>query len=42
MDDLVELDMVDCETILGVDFIYSRHAMLDRRTRKVTFCFPIE
>ncbi|KAF3652621.1 hypothetical protein FXO38_15996 [Capsicum annuum] len=40
--DLIELDMVDFDAILGMDWLYSCYAILDCRTRKVTFYFPIE
>lgn len=38
--DLVELDMVDFNFILGMDWIYSCYTSLDCRTQKVTFYFP--
>ena len=37
--DLIELDMVDFDAILGMDWIHSCYATLDCRTLKVTFSF---
>lgn len=37
--DLVELDMIDFDSILVMDWLYSCYAILDCRTQKVTFSF---
>lgn len=42
MVDLVELDMVDFDVILGMDWLHSCYATLDYKTRKVKFNFPNE
>lgn len=39
MVDLVKLDMVDFDSILGIDWLHSCYATSDCRTRKV-FYFP--
>ena len=38
--DLFELDMVDFDVIMRMDWLYSCYASLDCRTRKVVFNFP--
>ena len=35
--DLIELDMVDFDVILGMDWLYSSYASIDCRTRVVKF-----
>ncbi|KAH0776590.1 hypothetical protein KY290_008001 [Solanum tuberosum] len=40
MADLVELDMIDFDDILGMDWFHARNASLDCRTRVVKFQFP--
>ncbi|KAH0665926.1 hypothetical protein KY285_027132 [Solanum tuberosum] len=40
--DLVELDMVDFDIILGIDWLHSCYASVDCRTRIVRFQFPDE
>lgn len=40
--DLVELNMVDFDVILGMDWLHSCYASMDCRTRKVTFRYPNE
>ncbi|KAH0694961.1 hypothetical protein KY285_022058 [Solanum tuberosum] len=40
--DLVELDMVDFDVILGMDWLHACYASLDCRTRTVKFQFPNE
>ena len=42
MDDLVELNMVDFDIILGMDWLYACYASVDCRTRIVKFQFPNE
>ncbi|WMV07854.1 hypothetical protein MTR67_001239 [Solanum verrucosum] len=42
MADLVELDMVDFDVILGVDWLHACYASIDCRTRAVKFQFPNE
>ncbi|KAH0729889.1 hypothetical protein KY289_001077 [Solanum tuberosum] len=42
MDDLVELDMVDFDVILGMDWLHSCYASIDCRTRVVKFQIPIK
>ena len=37
--DLIELDMVDFDVILGMDWLYSSYASIDCRTRMVKFQF---
>ena len=37
--DLIELDMVDFDVILGMDWLYSSYASIDCRTRVVKFQF---
>ncbi|MCF7184034.1 hypothetical protein L3H42_11085, partial [Corynebacterium sp. MC-13] len=38
--DLVELDMVDFDIILGMDWLHAYYASIDCRTRRVKFPFP--
>ncbi|XP_070004778.1 uncharacterized protein [Nicotiana sylvestris] len=40
--DLIELEMVDFDVIMGMDWLYSCFAKLDCRTRTVRFEFPSE
>ena len=40
--DLVELEMVDFDVILGMDWLYDSYASVDCRTRVVKFQFPNE
>ena len=40
--DLVELEMVDFNVILGIDWLHSCYASVDYRTRIVRFKFPDE
>ncbi|KAF3684468.1 hypothetical protein FXO38_00255 [Capsicum annuum] len=40
--DLIELDMIDFDAILGMDWLHSCYATLDCRTRKVSFPFSNE
>ncbi|PHT31182.1 hypothetical protein CQW23_27519 [Capsicum baccatum] len=40
--DLIELDMVDFDAILGMDWLHSCYAILDCKSRKVTFYFSNE
>ncbi|WMV55510.1 hypothetical protein MTR67_048895 [Solanum verrucosum] len=40
MDDLVELDMVDFDVILGMDWLHACYPSVDCRTRVVKFQFP--
>ena len=40
--DLVELNMVDFDVILGMDWLHAYYASIDCRTRKVKFRFPNE
>lgn len=40
--DLVELDMVDFDIILGMDWLHAYYASIDCRTRMVKFQFPNE
>ncbi|KAH0644892.1 hypothetical protein KY284_032776 [Solanum tuberosum] len=40
--DLVELDMLDFDVILGMDWLYSCYVSIDCRTRVVKFQFPNE
>ncbi|KAH0632967.1 hypothetical protein KY284_035753 [Solanum tuberosum] len=40
--DLVELDMVDFEVILGIDWLHAYYASIDCRTRVVRFQIPNE
>mgnify|MGYP003624051582 CR=1 FL=1 len=40
--DLVELDMLDFDVILGMDWLHSCYASIDCRTRVVKFQFPNE
>ncbi|WMV19054.1 hypothetical protein MTR67_012439 [Solanum verrucosum] len=40
--DLVELDMLDFDVILGMDWLHSCYASIDSRTRVVKFQFPNE
>ncbi|KAH0705892.1 hypothetical protein KY285_010419 [Solanum tuberosum] len=42
MADLVELDMVDFDVILGMDWLHACYASVDCRTRVVKFQFPNE
>ena len=42
MVDLVELNMVDFDVILGMDWLHACYASLDCRTRVVKFQFPNE
>ncbi|KAH0711565.1 hypothetical protein KY289_007524 [Solanum tuberosum] len=42
MADLIELDMVDFDVILGMDWLHACYASLDCRTRVVKFQFPNE
>ncbi|KAH0689164.1 hypothetical protein KY289_016522 [Solanum tuberosum] len=42
MDDLVELDMIDFDVILGMDWLHACYASVDCRTRVVKFQFPNE
>ncbi|KAH0679031.1 hypothetical protein KY284_020116 [Solanum tuberosum] len=42
MADLVELDMVDFDVILGMDWLHACYASLDYRTRVFKFQFPNE
>ena len=42
MDDLIELDVVDFEVILGMDWLHDSYASVDCRTRVVKFKFPNE
>ena len=38
--ELVELDMLDFDVILGIDWLHACFASIDRRTRAVKFNFP--
>ncbi|XP_015163269.1 uncharacterized protein [Solanum tuberosum] len=40
--DLVELNMVDFDVVLGMDWLHAYYASIDSRTRKVKFQFPSE
>ncbi|KAH0649063.1 hypothetical protein KY285_034311 [Solanum tuberosum] len=40
--DLVELNMVDFDVILGMDWLHAYYSSIDCRTRKVKFRFPNE
>jgi len=40
--DLVELDMLDFDVILGIDWLHSCYASINCRTRVVMFQFPNE
>ena len=40
--DLVELEMVDLDIILGMDWLHSAYANIDCRTREVNFQLPSE
>ena len=40
--DLVELDMLDFDVILGMDWLHAWFALIDCRTRVVKFQFPNE
>src|SRR5688572_26991763 len=40
--DLIELDMIDFDVILGVDWLHASYASIDSRTRGVKFHFPNE
>ncbi|MCF7184067.1 hypothetical protein L3H42_11260, partial [Corynebacterium sp. MC-13] len=40
--DFVELDMVDFDVILGMDWLHAYYASIDCRTHKVKFQFPNE
>lgn len=40
--DLVELEMVDFNVIMGMDWLASSHAMVDCRTKVVRFQFSSE
>ncbi|KAH0728122.1 hypothetical protein KY284_003987 [Solanum tuberosum] len=40
--DLVELNMVDFDVVLGMDWLHAYYASIDCRTRKVKFQFPSE
>ncbi|KAH0637918.1 hypothetical protein KY289_037833 [Solanum tuberosum] len=40
MADLVELDMVDFDVILGMDWLHACYASIDCRTRAIKFQFP--
>ena len=40
MDDLVEVDMVDFNVILGMDWFHAFYASVDCRTQTVKFPFP--
>ena len=40
--DLVELDMVDFDIILGMDWLHASYASIDCRTHGVKFHFPNE
>ena len=42
MTDLIELDMVDFDTILGIDWFHVCYASIDCRTRVVMFQIPNE
>ena len=42
MADIVELDMLDFDVILGIDSIHVCYASVDYRTRVVKFQFPNE
>ncbi|KAH0710411.1 hypothetical protein KY284_011838 [Solanum tuberosum] len=42
MADLIELDMVDFDVILGMDWLHACYASVDCRTRVVKFQFPNE
>ncbi|PBO41484.1 hypothetical protein CKX42_26525, partial [Escherichia coli] len=42
MVDLIELDMVDFDVILGMDWLHACYASIDCRTRVVKFQFPNE
>ena len=42
MVDLIELDMVDFDFILGMDWLHACYASIDCRTRMVKFQFPSE
>ncbi|WMV32688.1 hypothetical protein MTR67_026073 [Solanum verrucosum] len=42
MADLVELDMVDFDVILGMDWLHACYASIDCRTRAIKFQFPNE
>ncbi|KAH0669077.1 hypothetical protein KY289_023570 [Solanum tuberosum] len=40
--DLVELNMVDFDVVLGMDWLHAYYASIDCRTRRVKFQFPSE
>ena len=40
--DLVELDMMDFDVILGMDWLHAYYASIDCRTHRVKFKFPNE
>ena len=40
MPDLVELDMVDFDVILGMDWLHACYASVNYRTRVIKFQFP--
>nr|XP_009804362.1 PREDICTED: uncharacterized protein LOC104249607 [Nicotiana sylvestris] len=42
MDDLIKLGMVDFDTLMGMNWLYSCFSKLDCRTRTVRFEFPYE
>ena len=42
MADLVELDMVDFDVILGMDWFHACYAAINCRTRVIKFQFPYE
>ncbi|KAG5575216.1 hypothetical protein H5410_055350 [Solanum commersonii] len=42
MTDLVKLDLVDFDVILGMDWLHACYALVDCRTRVVKFQFPNE
>ena len=42
MADLVEIDIVDFDVILGVDWLYAYYGSIDCRTRIIKFQIPNE
>ena len=42
MADLIELDMVDCDIILGMDWLHALYSTIDCRTRVFNLKIPNE
>ena len=42
MDDLIELDIIDFDVLLGVDWLYARYTSINCKTRVVNFQIPNE